>query len=94
VIEKFYGRHAAESYFVGCSTGGRQALMEATRFPEDFDGIIAGAPAWRWTYQMTGAIWNTLPSIKDASALTNDSAAATSIPNPLFARQAIPAGNA
>ncbi len=75
VIEKFYGRHAAESYFVGCSTGGRQALMEATRFPEDFDGIIAGAPAWRWTYQMTGAIWNTLPSLKDASALTNESAA-------------------
>src|SRR5580704_17065081 len=34
VIEKFYGRKAAEAYFVGCSTGGRQALMEATRFPE------------------------------------------------------------
>jgi feruloyl esterase len=74
VIEKFYGKTAAEAYFVGCSTGGRQALMEATRFPEDFDGIVAGAPAWHWTNQMAGAIWNTLPSIKDGSALTNESA--------------------
>ena len=75
VIEKFYGRKAAEAYFVGCSTGGRQALMEATRFPADFDGIVAGAPAWRWTYQMTGAIWNTMPALKDPSALTDESAA-------------------
>ena len=74
-IEKFYGKKAAQSYFVGCSTGGRQALVEATRFPEDFDGIVAGAPAWHWTNQMVGAIWNTLPSLKDPSALTNDSAA-------------------
>ena len=75
VIEKFYGRKAAEAYFVGCSTGGRQALMEATRFPEDFNGIIAGAPAWHWTNQMVGAIWNTEPAIKNPSALTNESSA-------------------
>jgi feruloyl esterase len=75
VIEKFYGRKAAEAYFVGCSTGGRQALMEATRFPEDFNGIVAGAPAWHWTNQMVGAIWNTEPAIKDPTALTNESSA-------------------
>ncbi len=74
-IEKFYGKKASESYFVGCSTGGRQALVEATRFPEDFDGIVAGAPAWHWTSQMVGAIWNTMPAIKDASALTDQSSA-------------------
>ena len=75
-IEKFYGKKAAESYFVGCSYWrAPEALMEATRFPEDFDGIVAGAPAWHWTNQMVGAIWNTMPSLKDASALTDQSAA-------------------
>jgi feruloyl esterase len=39
-----YGRPARHRYFAGCSTGGHQAMMEAQRFPEDFDGIIAGAP--------------------------------------------------
>ncbi len=41
----FYGQDVAYSYFNGCSTGGRQAMLSAQRFPGDFDGIIAGAPA-------------------------------------------------
>jgi feruloyl esterase len=57
-IEAFYGRPAARAYFVGCSDGGREALMEAQRYPEDFDGIIAGAPANDWTRLFTGFIWN------------------------------------
>lgn len=44
VIKKFYHRKPKYSYFHGCSNGGRQALIEATQFPRDFDGIIAGAP--------------------------------------------------
>ena len=45
VIEQaFYGKPAAYTYFRGCSTGGRQAMVEAQRFPEDFDGIVSIAP--------------------------------------------------
>ncbi|KAM0756537.1 feruloyl esterase-like protein [Meredithblackwellia eburnea MCA 4105] len=43
----FYGTAAKKNYYIGCSTGGRQALKTATRFPDDFDGLVAGAPANR-----------------------------------------------
>jgi feruloyl esterase len=58
IIKAFYGREAAKSYFVGCSDGGREALMEAQRYPEDFDGIIAGAPAYDWSNHFAGFVWN------------------------------------
>ncbi len=58
IVRAFYGKDLARSYFVGCSDGGREALMEAQRFPDDFVGIVAGAPANFWTHLLAGAIWN------------------------------------
>jgi feruloyl esterase len=48
VVEAGFGRAAARSYFVGCSNGGRDAMVAAQRMPEQFDGIVAGAPALAW----------------------------------------------
>ncbi|KAF6808545.1 tannase and feruloyl esterase [Colletotrichum sojae] len=58
IAEQFYGRKHTKSYYLGCSTGGRQGFKEAQSFPEDYDGIVAGAPAFDfislmyWTGQL------------------------------------------
>jgi len=49
VVQAFYATAPKLNYFSSCSDGGREALMEAQRFPEDYDGILAGAPAYNWT---------------------------------------------
>jgi pimeloyl-ACP methyl ester carboxylesterase len=67
IIAKFYGQAQQKSYFVGCSDGGREALMSAQRYPADFDGIVAGAPASNMVVQNTyHHAWNVLVN-KDAS---------------------------
>lgn len=48
LTKSYYQNEIARSYFTGCSRGGGQGLMEAQRYPEDFDGIVAGAPAYNW----------------------------------------------
>jgi Tannase and feruloyl esterase len=65
IINAFYGSSPARSYFNGCSTGGRQALTEASRYPDDFDGIIAGAAANPKTRLDTWRIWMGLETLKD-----------------------------
>ena len=57
-VKAFYGNNPQHSYFAGCSNGGRQALMEAQRFPDDYDGILAGAPANFWTHLLSSALWD------------------------------------
>ena len=57
LTEAMYGAAPRYSYFNGCSTGGRQGLMEAQRYPEDYNGIMAGAPAVNWPKLMMQSIW-------------------------------------
>ena len=56
IVATYYGSDPRYSYFSGCSTGGRQALMEAQRFPDDFDGIVSGAPVFDWTRAVTAGL--------------------------------------
>ena len=58
IVSAYYSKPATRAYFQGCSDGGREALMEAERYPEDFVGIIAGAPANHWTNHFAGFLWN------------------------------------
>lgn len=70
VIFAFYGAEPKRSYFSACSNGGRQALMEAERYPADYDGIVAGAPADYWTHLLTTAIYNLQAVSQPGSAIT------------------------
>jgi hypothetical protein len=59
LVQAYYGKAQQGSYFAGCSDGGREALMETQRYPEDYDGILAGAPANNWTSLLTTAAYDT-----------------------------------
>ena len=56
LVKAFYGQPQKTAYFDACSDGGREALMEAQRFPEDYDGILAGAPANNWVHMLAAGI--------------------------------------
>jgi Tannase and feruloyl esterase len=60
IADAYYGRPVAFSYWDGCSTGGRQGLISAQRFPADFDGIVAGAPVLSFVNTVTQSLWNGL----------------------------------
>ena len=66
VVRGFYGKTADHAYYVGCSKGGGQGLMEAQRYPTDFDGIVAGDPAYNWTRLYAGAhLYYAMSTLKD-----------------------------
>ncbi len=58
IVAAFYGHAPERSYFASCSNGGRQALMEVQRYPGDYDGVVAGAPANNFTGIAVGFLWN------------------------------------
>ncbi len=65
LVRAFYGRPAQRAYFHSCSNGGREALMEAQRFPDDYDGIVAGAPANFFTHLVTKGAWEMQATLAD-----------------------------
>ncbi len=68
IIQAFYGTPARYSYFNGCSTGGGQGMMESQRYPDDYNGIVVGAPQWHRTHLAATHAWNW-----DAAHVTTDS---------------------
>lgn len=57
IVTAYYGHNATHSYFMGCSTGGREAMLMSQRYPDFFDGIVAGAPAMRTSFSNLADKW-------------------------------------
>jgi feruloyl esterase len=57
IVRDFYGAHPRWSYFVGCATGGHQAMSEVERYPDDYDGVIAGDPAADRVHETAAYLW-------------------------------------
>jgi pimeloyl-ACP methyl ester carboxylesterase len=57
VINAYYGKGPTYSYWNGCSTGGRQGLMAVQRFPDEYDGLVIGAPAINWDRFIAAELW-------------------------------------
>jgi len=68
----YYGKPAQHSYFDGCSTGGRQAHKTAQDYPDDYDGILAGAPAINWTRLIVGEVYPQIVMARDLNAPLTD----------------------
>jgi hypothetical protein len=73
IVHAFYGKDATRAYFVGCSDGGREALMEAQRYPADFHGIVAGAPANFWTHLNARGLWDERAVLDDPASYISPS---------------------
>ena len=59
IVKRFYGRAARHNFFAGCSNGGREGMVFAQRFPEQFDGIVAAAPAFAVPKAAIAEAWDT-----------------------------------
>ena len=69
VVAGYYGRSHQRAYYQGCSTGGRQGLMEVQRYPTDYDGVVAGAPVYSLRVQ-SAEIWRDLIFAQPGAAIT------------------------
>ncbi len=86
LIKTYYGRSTSYSYFSGCSDGGREALMEAQRYPTEFDGIIAGAPAMYFSFLNSFEhAWITLNDLDSSGKEILTSSALTVLHNAVMA---------
>jgi hypothetical protein len=65
LVQAFYGKPPTHTYWNGCSTGGRQGLRMAQDYPDDYDGILAGAPAIHWDRFQAGQIWYQVVQLRD-----------------------------
>lgn len=83
ILARHYSQPVSWSYYVGCSTGGREAMQAAQRFPTDFDGVISGAPAMRTNYAVLGTDWvnvqlnQVAPRGGDGKPVTRDALSST-----------------
>ena len=68
IIAAFYGNAPRLSYWNGCSTGGKQGLTEAQRYPQDYNGIAEGDPANYWTHLMFGTTWPAVANLQDPAS--------------------------
>jgi hypothetical protein len=74
VAAAYYGRRPQFSYFVGCSKGGQEAFMEAQRYPNDFNGIIAGAAANQWVNLFASFPWTARLNLQNRASYVSPSA--------------------
>jgi hypothetical protein len=89
LVEAYYGQPARYSYWNGCSTGGRQGLRMAQDYPNDYDGILAGAPAIHWDRFQAGHIWHQVVQLRD-----NGGPIGGGVPDVLRAKQRLATGRA
>jgi len=72
LVKAFYGADARRAYYTGCSTGGQQGLIEAQYFPQDYDGILVGAPVINRTWGHALAVWDWLAANREPESKLSD----------------------
>lgn len=92
LVQAYYGQPARFSYFNGCSTGGQQALMEAQRFPDDYNGILGGDPANNRTHVHTSIVWNYAQMHRSPTSLFIGTNQTQAITNAVVAACAVKSG--
>lgn len=72
ITKAFYRQHARKSYYTGCSTGGQQGLIEALYYPEDYDGVLVGAPVMNRTWGHAAVLWDYAAAHRTPGSLLSD----------------------